>query len=111
MNLVAARMEAAKRMRNELFLAPGKIAKIMKRNHSTITYYLNDKKREVKKAGHRDRWGRSIALRHLDDRSRQFVINGAVESGTTPELFIASLAREVAVARHPWIGTVDREAA
>lgn len=86
--LVAARREAVVRL-VEAGYSPTHIARILKRNHTTILNYL-PRMREVKKS----RASATRILRHLSEDARQIVIDAAKAEGVPPYVLLAQWVSE-----------------
>lgn len=92
--LVNARVEAARRLRTELNLSSSVIARLLKRESSTIRYYLNPELRARKQAGPKAKWRSSQVLRFLDPDAAETVAAVAVAENTAPEMIIAQWVSE-----------------
>lgn len=87
--LVNARVDAARRLRNELDLSSTVIARLLKRECSTIRYYLKPNLRARKQAGPKAKWRSAQVLRFLDPDAAATVAAVAVAENTAPEMIIA----------------------
>ena len=83
-HLTLARTDAAKRLH-----AAGydwsSMARIMKRNHSTVRYYVLSSHRDRKRQYYRDKY----AMRFMDAGTREVVLAAAEAEGAKPEVIIA----------------------
>lgn len=91
--LVAARIEAAKRLFDETDLSVNQIARAMKRDHSTVSYYLGSEIR-ARRAVKRRKIDRSYVLRQMGPDESRIVLDLALAEKCTPETIIARIVSE-----------------
>lgn len=88
-NLVAARIDAAKQLR-EAGKTIGQIALALKRSNDTIRYYLEPGIKRRKTAKHTETW----PLSWLDPDARKVVVDYALAEETSPRVIIAQWIAE-----------------
>lgn len=88
-HLVSARKEAALRM-NKAGYSPSFIARAIKRNYTTVMYYLSESFQARKAATYRNR----RVLKFLDPVARDVILETARLEETTPEVIIAQWVNE-----------------
>jgi hypothetical protein len=94
--LVSARFDAAAKL-NANRIGRGVIARLMKRDISTVRYYLTPQLRK-KRRSNPGRWEKSPHLKLLDPDAKSVVIETAKAEDTMPEVVIAQ-----------WVGEYARE--
>lgn len=90
---VAARMDAAKRLQAVGF-SVNQIARFMRRNNTTIAYYLYPNIRQNRKDRKAKEWSRKVVLRILEPDVRAIVLEYADAECVNPETIIAKRMRE-----------------
>lgn len=91
--LVTARIEVARRLFGEAGMPVNQIARVMKRNHSTVNYYIGSGVRE-RRAAKKRKPDRSYFLRKLAPDESRFVLELALARQCTPETIIAGIVSE-----------------
>lgn len=88
-HLTLARTDAAKRL-HEAGYDWSSIARMMRRNHSTVRYYVLSTHRDRKRQYYRDKY----AMRYMDEETRSAVLTIAESQSVKPEQLIASWIAE-----------------